>query len=422
MAEFKFIHAADLHIESPYRGISNWNKSLGKALVNHGSRAYDKLIDTCIEEQIDFLVIAGDSFDSDSGSLAAQYRFYSGLKRLYDHNIKAFVICGNHDPLSKWAENFTLPDNVTLFEADEVQQEMFAKDGKELAAIYGVSYGQQEEYRRLVELFKRSDQAEFSIALLHGTFAGRRAHTPYCPFDLGQLKASNMDYWALGHIHKREIIHETNPTVVYSGNLQGRHFNEEGEKGCYVVEVKNGTIEEMRFKPLSDVIFQRREMDATAIENTEDFFTALNDLRNTLKTDERSYMIRLTFTGMTPFYNVLTNHTEIDQLVQQFNSENDYSQPFVFLDKIENKAIPVIDLEERKQSSDFIADLIRNFDTHEVDETMLLKLQETIMEEINTGKVGRSTDTLSNPEELKSVLNSAKWKCITGLIGGKSER
>src|SRR5690554_6130096 len=122
MSQFKFIHAADLHIESPYKGVAQMNEALGKSLVKNGIKAYEKLIETALKEEIDFMLIAGDSFDSESGSLSAQYRFVRGLEKLKEAAIPVFIICGNHDPLSSWSKHLQLPENVTLFEADEIQQ------------------------------------------------------------------------------------------------------------------------------------------------------------------------------------------------------------------------------------------------------------------------------------------------------------
>jgi DNA repair exonuclease SbcCD nuclease subunit len=416
MSSYKFIHAADLHIESPYRGVTSMNKQLGNALINHGIQAYENLIETCIREAVDFLLIAGDSFDSESGSLGSQYRFFRGLERLNEHQIAVYIICGNHDPLNRWAKNFRLPENVTRFEADTIQHVEFSKGNNKPISIYGVSFGEKEEYRNLSELFERKDTNAFAIGMLHGTLAGSDAHTPYCPFSMNDLRASKMDYWALGHIHKREIVNERNPMVVYPGNLQGRHFNESGEKGCMLISLENGAVKEQQFLPLSNVVFHTATQDATELHSISDLFQQLEELRRTLLTSDKSYMLRINFTGMTDLYPTLTNQLELKKVIETFNAENNYHQPFVYLDRIINSALPNINLEERRLSADFIGDVIQRFEGYEGDNAKSSQLTEEIWEEINATKVGRFLTPIVNEEEIAEILNRAKWKCVTALI------
>lgn len=416
MSHFKFIHAADLHIESPYKGVKSLNKKLGEALVQRGFEAYDQLIQTCIDEAIDFLLIAGDSFDSESGSLGAQYRFFSGLEKLHKHGINVYIICGNHDPLNRWAKNFQLPDNVFRFKANDIQQEVFSKEGKALASIYGVSYGEKEEFNGLAEHFKRTDQNSFAIGMLHGMLSGKEGHTPYCPFTLDQLRASGMDYWALGHIHKREIIHEKNPIAVYSGNIQGRHFNETGEKGCYLIGVERGTVTEQKFIQLSSIIFERSELDINDIENMDVLFAEIDTLKEGLLAKDNAYMLRITLTGNTNLYSELTDQQSVGELLKSINAQNNYDRDFVYIDRLINQTQPIIDLEARKKASDFLADLIQRFDQYEKDSNRLAELEQLLFEEIKSSKAGKSLDLIAEKETLQEILEQAKWKCINGLL------
>lgn len=425
MSNFKFIHAADLHIESPYKGVSHMNEALGNALVEHGIRAYEKLIQTAIDEKIDFLLIAGDSFDSESGSLSAQYRFVRGLERLNAENIPVYIICGNHDPLNSWSEHLQLPENVILFEADEVQQHTVKKEEKAIAEVYGVSFGQKEEYNNLAKKFKRNDNTPFSIGLLHGTIAGNDAHTPYCKFEMDNLRASNLDYWALGHIHKREVLSEQNPMVVYPGNIQGRHFNETGEKGCSLVTVNQGKISHHDFISLSDIIYEYRTLDVAGLEDMSAFFNEINSLKQELTETGKSYLVRLQLTGKTGLHSTFAKRNEMEQLIKDFNNENNYQSSFVYIDKFIPQTTPEIDLEARKQSSDFIGDLIQRFEHYGTETEALEDLKKKLLSELESTKVGRSLKDADFEEdvnkELQNILTNAKWKCIDGLIQNDSE-
>lgn len=424
MAQFKFIHAADLHIESPYKGVSKLNDALGDALVEHGIKAYESLIDLSLQEKVDFLLIAGDSFDSESGSLSAQYRFVRGLERLGEANIPVYIICGNHDPLNSWSTHLELPENVVLFQPDQVQQHTIQKEEKTLAEIYGVSFGEKEEYENLAKQFKRNDSAPFSIGLLHGTIAGNKAHTPYCPFDMDTLRASNLDYWALGHIHKREVLSEENPTVVYPGNIQGRHFNETGVKGCSLVSVDQGKVIDHSFLPLSKVVYDYEELNVEGFESLSDFTGALDQLKNQLDSS-LSYLLRIRLKGKTALHSTFSNHAQMQELIDELNGQNNYQQRFIFIDKCINETLPEIDLEERKKSSDFIADLLQRFDHYDNDQEALEKLKTKLLDEIDGSKVSRElSDTKLErelKEEMSKLLETAKWKCVDGLLQNNNE-
>lgn len=418
---FKFIHAADLHIESPYKGIFRLNEELGEALVRLGYQAYENLIDTCIEKKVDFLLIAGDSFDSASGSLGAQFRFFNGLKRLKEKGIRVYIICGNHDPLNVWARHFRLPENVTVFGPDKVSREIFTRNGEDLAQIYGVSYGEREEWRSRAREFKCEDRALFSIAMLHGTLAGRKPKMPYCPFDLPALRASGMDYWALGHIHHREVVQEANPLIVYPGNLQGRHFNETGDKGCYLVEVDKGKALRPVFIPLSGLVFEYHPLDASGLEEASGLFAILNGIKEKLATGPAAdgVMLRVELKGRTGLFEMLRDQDELQKLIEEFNASNDYRGNFVYLDKIVNHTQPVIDLEERKKSSDFIADLLRRFEVYEQDPQQLKRLGDEMTAVLKSARVGRYIETTGDEAILREILENAKWKCLNGLMPEK---
>lgn len=387
--------------------------------MKQGLKAYERLINTCIDEQVDFLLIAGDSFDSDSGSLSAQYRFIRGLENLKRENIPVYMICGNHDPLDNWSEHLNLPDNVVRFSGEEVQQHTVIKGDKSLAEIYGISYQKKEEYRNLAEKFKRKDKSPFAIGMLHGTLTGRHTLSPYCPFDMDSLRKAGMDYWALGHIHKREIVSDQNPAIVYSGNIQGRHFNETGEKGCSLVEVKDGKIQAHNFVPLSEIIFDYRKIDVSGLKNLGDFFTLTDEIKAELEATKSCHLLRIELTGASELNNVFARKSEMEDLVKELNAGNDYHQPFVFYDQIINHTIPVIDLEERMKSSDFIADLLQRFDKYGKDLNALIDLKNELLEEMSSTKVGRQLNSEDFSEELhkelEDLLNSAKWKCMEGL-------
>lgn len=423
MAKLRFIHAADLHIESPYRGISRMNAELGKTLIRLGFRAFDKLIQTCISEEVDFLLIAGDSFDSSNVSLSAQYRFIRGLQQLEEKGIPVYIVCGNHDPLSAWIKAINLPKNVHVFPGNEVTQEVVTKGNETLAHIFGVSFENREENRSLAEHFSVADPSIFSIGLLHGTFAGMEHKNPYCPMSMEQLQRSGMHYWALGHIHKREVVHASKPMVIYPGNLQGRHFNETGEKGVYLVEVDAKNNPTASFVSLSEVVFLRE----TIVLDEQDNLTATMDKIEQLKLDllEKypAVMLRLTLEGNAPIHNELKDANEVHGLLETLNEHLNYHGAFVYVSQIENKTLPLIDWEERKKGDDFIADLLKRYDHLQADSTARETLTQEIIDEINSSNTYRKLRKYQLEESiaLNEIVEAAKISSITQLLSSKND-
>lgn len=423
MGKLTFIHAADLHIESPYRGVSNMNPDLGESLIRLGFRAFDKLIHTSIEENIDFLLIAGDSFDSANVSLSAQYRFIRGLQKLNEKNIPVYIVCGNHDPLTSWIKSINLPENVHVFPGIEVSKVVFEKDGKPAAHIFGVSFEHKEENRALAEQFKVEDHTIFSVGLLHGTFAGMEHKNPYCPISMEQLQRSGMNYWALGHIHKREIVNDLKPTVIYPGNLQGRHFNETGEKGVYLVEVDAKNNVKPSFISLSEVVFLREEILLEENETLTSTTNKIEDLKAQLIEEYGVVLLRLTLKGNTAVFNELSNVHDVNGLIETLNESVNYNDNFAYISRIENHTRPLINWEERMKGDDFVADLMRRYEKIQGDDSLQKEVLSEIINEINSSSAYRKLRKYDLEDSLDAeiIFEQAKIKSISELIATKRD-
>lgn len=396
------------------------DKNLRKKLLLASQEAFHKLIAAAIENKVDFVLICGDSFDSASGSLAEQFIFASGMRRLKENNIAVFIITGNHDPLSDWSKNLRLPENVTVFGPDQPQRMVFQKNELDVAVIYGVSYANREENRNLALGFKRQAGDPFSIALLHGTTGNAGSHHPYCPFSLDDLRNSGMDYWALGHIHKREIVHPAKPLVVYPGNIQGRHFNEAGEKGCYLIQVNNNRIEEPHFIPLGNVIWLNQTLNLNEIEDIVAFNSLLeNKIKHWQnKHPDCSLLIRPEFTGSTPLYADLANAAALDDLLSQLNQQYSQSKNFVFFSRPKNHTLPQVNLEERRKATDFFGELLREVDKLKNHPEELKKLMAELNEELPPTIRRRLTEKTDEQE----ILHAAEQLLISSFIEKTSDQ
>ena len=232
---FKFIHCADLHLGSAFSAWCKQRPEAAKQLILAPGAALDRLVDAAIAEKVLFAVVAGDVFDSPAPPLSAEAHFRTALDKLDRAGIRVFVALGNHDA---GAALTGLPANTVLFSSERAEAFEVKLDGKAIATVAGISHSDSAEKRDLspqVEALLAA-AAGFRVGVLHANVDGDPGHEPYAPVALDTLRRGGVDYWALGHVHKRRILCER-PRIVYSGSPQGRSVNEPGERGGFLVEV-----------------------------------------------------------------------------------------------------------------------------------------------------------------------------------------
>lgn len=275
--EISFIHAADLHLDSPFKGLAETPAHIFRQIKDSTFQALDNLIETGIEKQVDFILISGDLFDNEIQSLKAQIRLKKAFERLKKQSIAVYLSYGNHDFIKGNRHKVSYPNNVFIFQDEEVRTFLFEKEGVPLASISGFSYVERAvEVNKASEFTIRYPEVPFHIAMLHGSVQGNEEHFPYAPFQISELVAKDYNYWALGHIHKREVLKE-DPYIVYSGNTQGRHRKETGEKGCYYVKLTK-TKTELSFIPLQAITFNALTIDVSDCTEVYQLETAIQDV------------------------------------------------------------------------------------------------------------------------------------------------
>lgn len=268
-SNISFIHAADLHLDSPFKGLTRLPESIFEHVRLSTFHAFDRLIQTAINKKVDFVLLVGDLFDNEQQSLKAQVHLRNAFERLEQHNIAVYLSYGNHDYINGNKYKISYPNNVHIFPNEMVSSFIFEKNGSKLASIYGFSYENRAVTENKVEKYTiENNEIPYHIAMLHGSIFGNQQHDPYAPFRLSELQETYFDYWALGHIHKRSVL-ETNPPIVYPGNIQGRHRNESGEKGCYYISMSKSSIEK-QFIPLHSIQFETMKINISSYGNLED--------------------------------------------------------------------------------------------------------------------------------------------------------
>lgn len=238
---FRFVHAADIHLDSPLRGLAGQEGAAAERIRTATRAAFDGLISRAIAEAVDFVVIAGDLYDGDWRDYQTGLFLVGQMGRLAEAGIPAFLLHGNHDAESRITRSLTLPETVRTFPARRAESFVLEELG---AVLHGRSFRQRDETANMVPDYPEPRPGLFNIGVLHTGLGGRGGHADYAPCSLGDLVAKGYDYWALGHVHQAEILHER-PHVVFAGNLQGRHVREAGPKGAWLVTVAEGEVAAM---------------------------------------------------------------------------------------------------------------------------------------------------------------------------------
>lgn len=229
----RFVHAADLHLDSPLQGLDRYPGAPVERLRGATREAFRRLVDLVMAERADFLLIAGDVYDGDWKDYRTGQFFVAGLLRLREAGIPVLLVSGNHDAASQITKNLTLPDNVRAFDPGKPSTITMDSLG---VAVHGQGFLRREVTSDLTADYPEPVEGLFNIGLLHTSLDGRPGHAPYAPCTVAGLVARGYQYWALGHVHRREVVSEA-PYVVFPGNIQGRHARETGPKGCTVVTV-----------------------------------------------------------------------------------------------------------------------------------------------------------------------------------------
>ena len=261
VASFRFLHAADIHLDSPLHGLSRYEGLPVEELRSATRAAFDNLVRYAIDEAVDFVVIAGDLFDGDWRDMGTGLYFARAMGRLDQAGIPAFVLAGNHDAASTITRTIPWPPNVRLFATRRPETHRLPDLS---VAIHGQSFSTPAVTDNLVERYPAAEPHFFNIGVLHTALAGRRGHENYAPCDLDDLRGRGYDYWALGHVHEFEIVSD-DPHVVFPGNVQGRTIRETGAKGAVVVTVADREVVSIERVELDVVRWARLDVDCSGM-------------------------------------------------------------------------------------------------------------------------------------------------------------
>ncbi len=295
---FTFLHAADIHLDSPLRGLDRYEGAPVEEIRGASRKALENLVDVAIGERVAFVVLAGDLYDGDWKDFDTGLFFVRQMSRLREAEIPVYCVHGNHDATSKITRSLPLPSNVTIFSTS-------APDTHRIdtlnVAIHGQSFASQCTAIDLARNYPAAVPGFFNIGVLHTSMSGRDGHGSYAPCSETCLRESGYDYWALGHVHQREVL-AGRPTIAFPGNIQGRHIRELGAKGCLRVLVDEQNVVTTEFLPLDVLRWSTVTVSLDEVAEKSEAFGRVDDaLRRVVEdSEDRLTATRLILTGTTP--------------------------------------------------------------------------------------------------------------------------
>ena len=260
---FRFIHTADVHLDSPLLSLALKEPDAAELVANATRQTFVKTVDLCLDERVDAFLIAGDLYDGELRSMKTAAFFTNEMRRLTSARIKVFIVRGNHDAESVMTKHLDLPDGVHVFSKAGETVSFESED----VFLHGMSFAKPQAPRSLLPHYKPPTDGAINIGLLHTSLAGSTEHDVYAPCSLQDLIEQGYDYWALGHIHKREIHADAPRAVVMPGIPQGRQINEAGPKSVTYVEIGSDRRARIEDRCTSVVQFERVDVDISGVED-----------------------------------------------------------------------------------------------------------------------------------------------------------
>lgn len=360
MSRFRFVHAADIHLDSPLRGLSRQEGAAAERIRAAPREAFVALIDHCLDIGAAFLLIAGDLFDGDWPDTRTGLFFAHQMGRLDRAGLPVFIVHGNHDAASSLTRDLPLPDGVVRFAANRPETREIPALG---VALHGQSFATQAETRDLAAGYPPPVPGRVNIGLLHTGLGGMEGHANYAPCALSDLVAKGYDYWALGHVHRGAVLHR-HPHVVFPGVLQGRHIRETGPKGACVVTVEDGTI-----TACDPLVLDRLRWAWIAVDVTDcETLPAATDrlraavAREAETSDGRLLACRLALTGRTPLHDRLVLRAEDLRDELRAVVALDLGEDAAWIDKVLVETTPPAEAADHRAREDALGRLLRSLE------------------------------------------------------------
>ena len=415
----RFIHASDLHLDSPLRGLSRYEGAPVDEVRGASRRAFENLIAAALRERVDLVVIGGDLYDGDWPDHNTGLFFVKGVTQLAEEGIPVAIVRGNHDAASKLTKSLRLPRNVYLLADAKPETVVLDSIG---VAVHGQSFFTPAVLNDLASAYPASIAGCFNIGLLHTSLNGRPGHDNYAPTTLSVLQGKGYDYWALGHVHAAEIV-SREPWVVYPGNTQGRHIRESGAKGCSLISVENGVVAGQQAIALDVMRWETLPLDISALPDLDALLDAATAaIRGRIAQAEgRALAIRVRIGGSGPLHRLLA--TQPETVAQQLRGAAiEASNAQVWIEKIELATRPRLDLDRIAERDDPLGLLVRELRGLAADDAARESIVEEAIRELRQKlpvelREGPRALLLDSPDALAELMGEVEADVMARLSG-----
>lgn len=408
-----FIHAADCHLGAAFKGVLAASGPVGAHLVRAVSDAFDNIIAACLEHKVDFLILAGDTFNEGEVAYGVQSHFLDAMRRLDRAGIRVYLCTGNHDPLSSWAKRLeVLPGNVCIFPSEQPGYFLHERGGIPLAVLAGRGYETREEPRDLTEGLDRKtaieecgEQVPFALGVLHTGITDPR----YAPCDVNRLHTAGFDYYALGHIHERRAAGGL--PVVYAGSPQGLDINEGSDHCCVLVTLEENRAPVYEAIETAAVVWARPTVDISGLKVPEDLSVLLGAQgRGLLAEHHRPVCARITLTGAGPLHGFLKGPQDVQDLCEALTTRCSSGKLWFWVERIVDGTSAPRDLEALRAEGLFPTTVMEEADKARAG---LSGVQDMIREAFADFGLGHEAASL----DIVSLVEEAEGICLDGLLG-----
>ncbi len=361
MTRFRFLHAADLHIDSPLRGLEADPDAPADRIRTATRAAYTNLVDLALHTEVAFVLIAGDLFDGEWQDWRTGQFFAQETARLTRAGIRVFCIRGNHDAASDETGRLALPDGARMLRTDQPESIRLAELN---VCIHGMGFSARSVTENVVPRYPSPLAGHLNIGMLHTSATDRGTHETYAPCTVEQLVAHGYDYWALGHVHARQVLADRPSLIVFPGNTQGRHIRETGPKGATLVTVRDGHIVDVAHRDLDVVRWALLSVDLTTATTEDDAFAAVRaQLESALDAaGDRLLAVRIVLRGATAAHPTLVRDLGATRDKLHAEAASCAGSGTIWLESVEVRTRTTLDREAMRARSDAVGLLVRELD------------------------------------------------------------
>ncbi|MCA9175081.1 MAG: DNA repair exonuclease [Planctomycetales bacterium] len=417
----RFLHAADLHIDSPLRGLDSGAGAPAERLRSATRHAAERMVELAEQHEVDFVVLAGDIFDGPWQDMRTGIWTSQLLAKLAHRHVPVFMLRGNHDAQSKVRQAVSWPANVQEFPVDRPATFTLPKQN---VALHGQGFAEPKVMADLAANYPAARPGMLNIGVLHTSLTGNPEHDTYAPTTEATLASKGYDYWALGHIHLREVVREANPCIVFSGNTQGRHIRETGAKGCYLVDLQPHEPPQLTFCETDCLRWQRIELQLQEQQSLADVFDAAEaEFRRVVEREDGRFVVaRVVLRGACRAHRELLSSAALHEASAELRARSTHVRD-LWLEKIQWETRPLVDVERLRQGQDLLGELLRDLQTASEDPDRLAALAVALepLEHKAPTQLKDAEIQLNNPEQLAKWLKQAEGMLVSLLQGGGGE-